>query len=348
MADIAVSAILRSVLKLDAGDLESRFTKGEILRGSVIKSFGTDALVRLRGTNMRASTTKPLLAGEPLLVKVEQVKPQFIVSILLNDTPLQEKTAELLRLYMPSRSPIGMLLGKLETLIASLPQTVLKGSSLTEVMNEIKKAIMRYSGKSRNILKLLGLSHEAELAGKFPRKNLKRSLLLVQQNMKKNLMKESAGHREIFKNITKILQNIELQQLMNMDERQETKSFQLPYWNGESIATAYLYVKREENKEAKAENSETFRLTLMLEMSRLGPLRADIIALEKRLEGTIYLSTDRAVSEVEKYLPELSATLEEQGCLANFHAQKGRIGFITEEPAKMAGLPVKSLFNVKA
>ncbi len=340
---------MRSVLKPDAGDLESRFSKGEMLRGRVIKSLGAEiALVRLRGIDMRASTAKPLLAGESLLVKVEQIKPQFIVSILSNDTPLQEKTAELLRLYLPSGLTMGKLFGELEALIASLPRAALKGSSLAEVMTELKKTIMRYSGKSGNILKLLGLSHEAELAGKFPRTNLKRALLLVRQNLEKLMVKNPSTYREALKNTTKMLQNIELQQLMNVDERRETKSFQLPYWSGDGLATAYIYVQREKDEGAKAEKSEIFRLTLTLEMSRLGPLRADVVAFEERFEGTIYLSTDSAVSEVAKYLPELSALLEEQGCRASFCVQKGEVDFITEEPAKTIELPVKSLFNVKA
>lgn len=349
MSVITVSAILRSVLKPDAGDVESRFTRGEILRGRVIKSLGTDgALVRLRDINMRASSAKPLLAGESLLVKVEQIKPQFIVSILSNDTPLQEKTAELLRLYLPSGLTIGRLFGKLEELIASLPRAALKGSNLAEVMAELKKTIMRYSGKSGNILKLLGLSHEAGLAGKSSQKNLKRALLLVQKNLEIFLIKNPSTYREAFKSITKMLQSIELQQLMNVDERRETKSFQLPYWNGDGLATAHLYVQRDDGKKAKAEkHGETFRLTLTLEMSRLGPLRADVIAFEERFDGTIHLSTDSAVREVEKYLPELSAVLEEQDCIANFRVQKGSLDFIAEEPAKTTELPVKSLFNVK-
>lgn len=347
MSAIAVSAILRSVLKLDA--VESRFTKGEILRGRVIKSLGTDgALVRLRGLNLRASSAKPLSSGEPLLVKVEQVKPQLVVSILLNDTPLQEKTAELLRLYLPSGSTIGALFSELEALLASLPRSALKGSNLAEIMAELKKEIMRYSGKSKNILKLLGLSHEAELAGKSPQKNLKRALLLAQQNLQNVFAKNPSAYREALKNITKMLHNIELQQLMNIDERRETKSFQLPYWNGESIATASLYVKREASEKTKTQKAETFRLTLTLEMSRLGPLRADLVAFEEFSKCTIYLSTDGAVSEVAKHLPELSATLEEQDCPVSFSVQKGRKDFITEEPSKMAELPVKSLFDVKA
>jgi len=103
-------ALLRGIFTSREGGVESRFTVGEILEGTVLKSLGREgALVRLRGINLAAATARPLSAGQSILVKVEQLSPQFIVSLLMNDSPVQEKTAAVLRLYLPAAAPMARL-----------------------------------------------------------------------------------------------------------------------------------------------------------------------------------------------------------------------------------------------
>lgn len=342
---------MRGILKANAANSTSLFTKGEILEAKVIRSFGPHgALVRIRGIDMLAATAKSFAAGESILVKIESLEPQLVVSLLLNDTPLQERTAGLLRLYLPSSSGIGSMLGELETLVAGLSKNLLENSGIEKVMAELKNIVMRYTGKSKNILALLGLFHESELMYKdVPTQNLKRSLLILKQTLEKFLM-ENPARRRALSVVTKALQNIELRQLMNLSDTQEYKSWQLPYWNGQNLSTARLYVKRDgtRGKAGKDWRKEAIRLTLMLEMSRIGPLRAEITSLRERIEGIIYLSTDEAVNKVEKQLPELTASLKALGCSAGFHVHRASIDFLTEEVLGEMKLPVKNLLNVKA
>ena len=340
-------SILRSIFSPQDSGAESRFSKGEIVQGRVIKTLGKEgALVRMRGVDMLAATRTRLNAGQSILVKVEQVKPKFVVSLLLNDTPMQEKTAALLRLYLPSAMPISSLFAELESLLASMQPSILKGSGIELIMAELKKTFLRYGGDGKNIFELLGFFHESGLARKKVSQNLKRSLLVIRQNLERLAAKEPFIYREPLKRIARALQNLELRQLVNLADRQEIKSWQLPYWNGAKLSSARLYVRREPKK-AKTKNSGATRITLMLEMSRLGPIRVELSALEKKMEGQFYLSNNKAVKEIEEKLPELLEALSSAGFSAGFSVTKAAKKFLTEELTDDAALPVNRLFNVK-
>ena len=340
-------SILRSIFTPQESGAESRFSKGEIVQGQVIKTLGKEgALVRMRGLNMMAATEKRLNAGQSILVKVEQVSPKFVVSLLLNDTPMQEKTAAPLRLYLPSAMPISSLIAELESLLAAMEPSVLKGSGIELIMAELKKIFTRYSGDGKNIFELLGFFHESRLAGKKPSKNLKRSLLVIRQNLERLAAKDPFSYREPLKQVARALQNLELRQLVNLAERQEIKSWQLPYWNGEKLLSARLYVRRDLKKKKKL-NSGTTRITLMLEMSRLGPIRMDLSMLEKKMEGQFYLSNSKSVKEVDERLPELLEALSSAGFSARFSVTKAEKKYLVEELTDDAALPVNRLLNVK-
>lgn len=341
-------AILRGIFKPQEAGVDTLFTKGEIVQGRVVRSLGKEgALVRLRGMDMLAATQKILATGQSILVKVEQVKPQFVVSLLLNDTPVQEKTAALLRLYLPSAVPIGSVVSELMMLLASLKPAALKGSGLESIMAELKNSIMKYAGEGKNVLGMLGLFHESELSRKKPSQNLKRSLLVVRRNLERLMEKDPALHREALSKVTGALHNIELRQLLNLVDRQEMKSWQLPYWNGGAIASARLYISGEPSGKRKNREDDVTRLWLMLEMSRIGPLRLDISATRKSLQGTFYLLTAEAVTEVQKMLPELVESLGAAGLPARFSVAKAARKFLTEELSQSRSIPAARLLNVK-
>lgn len=343
-------AILRGIFKPQEAGVDRLFTKGEIVQGRVVRSLGKEgALVRLRGMNMLAATQKTLATGQSILVKVEQVKPNFVVSLLLNDTPVQEKTAALLRLYLPSAMPVGSVISELEMLLASLKPAALKGSGLESIMAELKNAIMKYTGEGKNVLEMLGLFHEWELSRKKPSQNLKRSLLAVRRNLEKLMEKDPALYRKALTKVTRALHNIELRQLLNLVDRQEVKSWQLPYWDGGAIASARLYISSESSgKRKNREADEPTRLWLMLEMSRIGPLRLDISASRKSLKGIFYLLTDDVVTEVKGHLPELVESLTAAGYQASFSVVKATRKFLTEELSQSRSIPATRLLNVKA
>ncbi len=342
-------SLLKVLLQPRSSDFESRFTKGETLQGWVTKPLGPDsAIIRLRGVDMTASTPKPLVQGQSIMVKVEQLKPQLVVSLLSNDTPVQEKTAALLRMYLPSASPVSTVLGDLAKLFPYLSASVLKGSGLEKVLEDIQKAVKKPDGDSKNILQMIGLFHESELLNGAPTQNLKRSLLVVRQNIERLMEKDPKPYHGMLKKVNDALANIELGQLVNTSSGSEAKSWQIPYWNGEAMDTARLYVGKDGKENGRAKSRQALRLTLTLKMSRLGDVRAEAIAFKERLEGTVYAGTDAAVQAVANVLPELVKSLNSIGLTASFSAQRASKDFLTRRTGGETVLPVKNLLNLRA
>lgn len=340
-------ALLKAMFEPKRSGFESRFTPGETLQGFVEKSLGPSAaIVRLRGIEMTANTPRPLSAGQPITVKVEQVTPQFIVSLLPQDTPAKEKTAALLRLYLPSAAPISSTLEDLTALLETLPGAALRGTGLEKVMDDLQKAITK-PAPEKNILRLLGLFHESEIVNGKQHENLKKSLLAARGNLERLLEKHPADYRDALKKVNDALANIELRQLMNAADGREIKSWQIPYWNGEAVDTARLYVERDEAGNKKGKNDETVRLTLVLWMSRLGDIRAEALAFRDRIEGTIYVTSDAAVIEIEKKMKDLTDALAGHGFAANIFAEKAGSEFIMRQLEPENTVPPRTLLNIR-
>ncbi len=360
LSEVAPS-IFKAILKGETGKVESRFSTGELVQGKVIKALGRDgAVVRLRGLDLIAATAKPLVNGQSILVKVEQVKPQFQVSLLLNETAAQEKKAAMLRLYLPQAMPAGKMTGELAKLVALLPKSLLKGTELDEILSKLlrKSGTEREAGKSgagkgyakaeqSNLLKLLGFSHESDIAKGKPTANLKSALLLLKQNMEKMGEKTFSKYSEPMEKVTRAIQNIELKQLMNIDEK--LKNWEIPFWNGEKTATARLYVRREK-KQGKEKNEKEggTAVSLMVEMSRLGPVRVEARVKGKKITGDIYIGDGEKAEKVQESLPLLIQGLKKAGFTAKFQVQTAKSYFLTEKLEKESPPAVKGLLNIKA
>lgn len=343
-----IPALFKALFQPRSPGFEARFTQGETLQGHVVKSLSpTTAIVRLRGLEMTANTPKPLAEGRRIMVKVEQLKPQFIVSLLPFDAPVKEKTAALLRMYLSSAAPAGATLEELLVLVKDMPPAAWRGAGLEKMLDTIAKSVKKPEA-DKNIFQLMGLFHESEMARGQKGENLKKALMLARQNLEKLVEKHPGQYREALKKVTDALGNIELRQLINSQENKEVKSWQFPYWNGEQLDTARLYVERDEQGNKRTKNEETVRLTMLLRMSRLGDLRVEVLAFKGRIEGTIYAQTDGAVMEMEKHLHEVEKILGDAGFIANMNAEKASLDFITRQIEPDNALPPKSLLDLRA
>lgn len=373
-----VPSIFKAIIKAKLSDIEKHFSKGEVLQGKVTKTLGRNTVVvKLRGMELIAATRKPLVEGQSILVKVEMLKPQFTVSLLPYDTPVQEKTAALLRLYLPQAVLTGRLLTELGAIVSSLPKSALKGTGIKELLDEIMRIVTgdddtveltetgrtrvrgeiprshqanlaRASGiKEGNLFQLLGLSHESEMKSGKPSKNLKRSLLILRRNLEMLAGKNPEKYRGAVSKVTQALQNIELRQLVNLDENQKVKSWEIPFWNGQEVSTARLYVRRDEKGTGKAGSQAGTNISLIVEMSRIGPVRTEAHLAGMDLVGAIYAGSEEAVREIEIGLPILIRSLEEKGFTSSFAVRLAKAGFLREKPEKGTSLPVKDLLNLK-
>ena len=392
LGDLAPS-LLKAVLKASLPEIEpsieKAFTKGELVEGKVVRLLGKDgALVKLKNMELVAKLEKPLVAGESILVRVDKVKPYLNVSLLPNSTPAQEKAASLLRLYLPQAKPAGPLLAELAKVAAQLPREALKGSGLEEILQKIfrlanapekssgllselfaplrekeakekregpKRGEQRKSETEKNISKLMGLSHEAEMAEGKPSKNLKRSLMILQKNLEILSAKDPETFKEPFAKVQQTLRNIELRQLMNLDGEKPEKSLDIPIWNGQELSTAKIYIKRDGKKDGKNQGGEKeISVSVQVEMSRLGIVRGEVKlhpgASEEKglLLATLYVQNEESAKALESELPSLREELTALGYESNLSVTVAKASFLTENLEKEIGLPVNRLLNVKA
>ncbi len=135
--------ILESILKMAPGkdgEPKSLFQKGEMVEGKVLKAITAHkAFVRVGGVDLMATTQTKLVAGQNILGTVEKVSPNLTISLLQGASGKEEKVAQLMRLLVPSKAPLG------DALTGALSVTEKGGYSpkVKEVMNQLKSVVMK-------------------------------------------------------------------------------------------------------------------------------------------------------------------------------------------------------------
>jgi len=344
-------SVLKTQLKSGLAGIEQKFTKGEIVKGTVIKNLANGGLlIRLKGLELIASVPKTLTKGEAILVAVEALKPQFKVSLLTNETAKEAKTTSLLRFYLPQIKDAGELLSETSKLLSTFPKSLLKDTGIEELMAKLTKGVDGAGGKDKgeNLLRLFGLSHEADLASGKPVANLKMSILLLIQKIENLPEGERKNFGKKVDKLKKVLHNIELRQFVNSDDEKKIKEWDIPFWNGEKLSSVKFFVEKKNRKKTKEKKDELTKLTLLLKMSRLGSVKVKARALGKEINGSIYVATDDVKKEMQGKLTDLSKRLESVGFSSSFDIVKAKKKFLTQEPDEGKQLPVKSLLHVRA
>lgn len=136
-------AVLSATLKtLGQKEMDAIFSKGDIVEGRVLKTFGQNqALVRFRGVDLMAVTQSRLAEGQKIVGKVESVTPQFTISLIPGETASEAKSAGLLRLLLPSKAPMGETLARALDAVRGEPAGAAgqPGDVLKSLANDIEK-----------------------------------------------------------------------------------------------------------------------------------------------------------------------------------------------------------------
>ena len=200
----------------------------------------------------------------------------------------------------------------------------------------------------RNVMQLIGLSHEAELAKGAPKRNLKSALLIIQKNLELLTEKEPEKYNEPMAKVVNTIRNIELRQLSGLDDGRAVKSWDIPVWNGQDETTAKIYVSREsEGKGGKGGKGGLTKVSLKVEMSSLGSVRAEFTASGKSISGTIYLAEEEYVKRAKEGLASLNEGLGKFGFESTFAVRTARREYLTEDLGSDLELPASGLLSVK-
>jgi len=158
---------------------EALFKENEIVEGRVVKILsGSQALVRLSGVELVAVTDTKLEEGQKIVGRVDKVDPRITLSLLKGETARDLKTNALMRLLLPTKTPMGKALSRVVT-AAEAGGFSSKAERIMEALARDLNQVMAVDldnikpDKIRQTIKQSGLFLEASLKqaveGKAPR-----------------------------------------------------------------------------------------------------------------------------------------------------------------------------------
>ena len=78
----------------------------------------------------------------------------------------------------------------------------------------------------------------------------------------------------------------------------------------------HLHENKKNDGDGKEKDKDFFRISFLLEMSNLGPLRADLVVRQKQINGRFLIVEEKAKNIIEKQLTSLINKLE-KNCNVN-------------------------------
>lgn len=296
-------------------------SKNEVVEGMVLKSFSlSKALLFIKGRRVMARTAVPLAEGRVLSLKVQKTVPVLAFKLL------GTKPADL------DIASIALILSAVkENLWKSISENIdhygLSREALSrfkELMDDLSLGLFSKSGP--DLLRLLidksGVNWEAKLREALHNKTIGRDNLakLVDGDLKGLASKFLGlkGERAVLlKRLVLTLTHIQILNYLGL--KQEGKIFlpvpiQLPdgLFTVGQLLIQFPQKERNEHRKKRA-RKDLSRITFLLDLSVLGPLRADLTIQGQAIEGRFLLTKKEAKARIEKGIPLLVSRLEERG-----------------------------------
>ncbi len=117
------------------------------------------------------------------------------------------------------------------------------------------------------------------------------------------------------KNLRNLLEFVECQQIINTASLDQGKGIFLafPYFAGENVRLGELFIsfpKRDEERELK---NHSFKISFLLNMTKLGPIRIDMTVAQKKVWCTFMVLKKEISNFVAAMLPNLSKRFKQLG-----------------------------------
>jgi hypothetical protein len=295
--------------------------ENEVLEGKVLKALSTgDALLLIKGKRVVARTHIPLREGTALLLRVEETLPIPTFKLLgarsrgpdaLNVSSIISAIKEnLWKSTFDSMDRAGYekeALFAFRQLVTDLSLRLFSKARPGLLKELIDKSGLRWEAKLRSLLvsKGPGTAHLEKLIEEDLKGLVSRLLAL----------KEEKG--PFLKRFLSTMNNIQL--LNHLSLEQDRKIFlpiPIEFPSGFfTVGQLLMHLPQEGKDESREQGThrESFRVTFLLELSHLGPLRADLAIRGKEIEGSFLLSHEKAKLVVESSLPILVSRLKEKG-----------------------------------
>lgn len=301
-----------------SSELGALLRDGRVLSAEVLARPGDSSVLLAIGRHtIPAESELALDPGARFLVRVEQ-GPEGVVLRLLGSSAVEEEALlAALRTVVGEERPVGEVLGELaRALRASLgrgePMPELR--ALAQALGALSAPPDGDPGALRTLLASLGLGHEAALAMLLGARSTHAAFAKLRGDLKALLL---AAHEalaggepsELGESVARALTSLEAEQLLNLarEKAGEPLVLSFPFPDGDGWATARLAVppRRERGESAAGEDEVPFRISLGLELTELGPLRADLTLTPTQLALRLLVTRPEVAERIEGELSEL-------------------------------------------
>ncbi len=298
-----------------------KLIKNEIVNGKVLKSFSLNkSLLFIKGKKVVARTHVPLSEGMMLSLKVEEVSPNPILKLL--DTKINSRDAVNISIIL---SAIKENLWK--SLFEGLNHYPLSGTDIKQfrqLMNDLSQRLFFKSDPDllRRIIENSGFCWEAKLKNLFLQKatgkhNINKLTTGDLKGLGSKILSLMEGKEVLLKRFLSAIENIQL--LNHMGLEQDRKLFiPIPIQFPDGFFTVgqlliQLNQKKKGDHEEEKRGKGLFKISFLLELSNLGPLRSDLTIKEKEIYGRFLLAKEETKLVIEKNLPTFINTLGKKG-----------------------------------
>jgi len=290
-----------------------QFTKNQVIKAKVLGFLPNGkAQLLVNGKTISAKTTMLLTPGEEVQLKVVQEKDAIILKLI---GPIQKMTtsqiSSLIGFFSKNEGIPDISQNRLSQVNALLTQIALKSDQADDdfLPRLIEKSGLVMEKKMAQIL----------LSDK-PLSQIKANLnQLFDQDIKANILKELSnagpGRMETLKTVAAFSETLENFQLLNHSSSESGRVLlPFPIFSESSFRFGQLLIDTGENKEDKTgkDNDRVINISFLLDMTRLGPLRADFSILKQEISGRFIFCDDDTCDYVKTLIPALKVQLNER------------------------------------
>lgn len=298
-----------------------KLLKNEVVEGKVLKTSSSgEVLLLIKGRKVTAKTLVPLSEGKILSLKVEELLPKPTLKLLgINFTNSNAVNVPTIlsaikeNLWKSTFENINQLGLPKEAL--SLFRELMKDMSLRLFLESSPELLKDFIDKS-------GLNWEAKLRKLLMNKGIGADHLnkIIEGDLKGLVSKFLTSDEKktvLLKRLVSAIKNIQL--LNHFGLEQERKIFlpiPIQFPNGLfTVGQLLIHLPQREKDESitKKTDKNLFKITFLLELSHLGPLRADLTIKGKEIEAKFLLAREEAKVLVEKSMPIFLNSMRETG-----------------------------------
>ncbi len=317
-----VSSSKISLQSVDNTTLYPKLVENEIVKGKVLKySSLNNVLLLIKGKRIMAKTHMPLREGSVISLKVEEVHPNPVLKLVgtINKNIETINTSMILT---------GLKKNLWKTIIENIDHCILPDNDkklFKELMDDISKKLFLKPNPDllRELIDKSGIGWEAKLREiitskiNYSKTDINELIASDLKGLGSKFISLMEGQNDLFKRFVSTIENLQLLNQSGLE--QERKIFiPIPFQFPDGLfSVGQLLIHFNENKkkdgDGKEKDKDFFKISFLLEMTSLGPLRADLVVREKQINGRFLIVEEKTKNIIEKQLPSLIKTLEKKG-----------------------------------